>query len=555
MLFDTPNHAQLLEKVGVRQLITDVIDELIKLAASQGCSFPSDFRDRTIEKMTASSDTQSVMYQDFLARRPMEVETCLGSPVRLAMESDIRVPRIETVYAMLHHINIVNQTKPSQSPSPPPVPSQLPPRTSSVPPTQKPMANGMRSSRTASGMGMGMPPPHQRRGPPPMNGPMNGSMRPPSQQPGPRLPRDASFDDNGLEEFSHLVVYDEFPADGVPNGNGIHPADIPNGGPGIPNDVALREREFALRQRELQLREREMQMRRGPPGPRRGAPPPQHAFDEEDEDDYVDPMDFRPPPGVDPEQIDMMSVTSRRTRKAPSASQLRRNPDMGIPPNPRPPSSASRFFGGPPGGRKNTSSRLMSDMPSLHAALLDDPMMGYSSNRYGNVDRKEMHIDSRANSLSTVSRMGDYAPPGAGPYPPSRRTSASPAAFNHGSRGMGRPNTAQEPPFGVPNGMLAPNGMPPPPHNRPSPPNMRAPVPRYPPGHGNTMAAQQVEQNLGVSNSPYPVKNSQNVRSLTGSASASGESGDSGASGHIDSENSAHSSQISLGHQMPMPVR
>jgi hypothetical protein len=181
--------------------------------------------------------------------------------------------------------------------------------------------------------------------------------------------------------------------------------------------------------------------------------------------------------------------------------------------------------------------------------------MGYSSNRYGNVDRKEMHIDSRANSLSTVSRMGDYGPgPGPGPYPPSRRTSASPAAFPPGPRGMGRPNTAQEPPYGPPNGMLGPNGMPPPPHNRPSPPNMRAPVPRYPPGHGNTMAAQQVEQNLGVSNS-YPVKNSQNVRSLTGSASVSGESGDSGASAHIDSENSAHSSQISLGHPMPMPVR
>ncbi|CRG88893.1 hypothetical protein PISL3812_05928 [Talaromyces islandicus] len=553
VLFDTPNHSQLLEKVGVRQLVTDVIDELIKLAESQGCSLPSDFRDKTIEKMTAPSDTQSVMYQDFLARRPMEVETCLGSPVRLAMESEIRVPRIETVYAMLHHINMVNLAKPPQSDSPP-LPSQLPPRTSSVPPSQKPMANGMRSSRTASGLGMGVPPPHQRRGPPPMNGPMNGPMRPPSQQPGPRLPRDASFDDNGLEEFSHLVVYDEFspdgPPNGVPNGNGIHPPDTPNGGPGVPNDAALREREFALRQRELQLREREMQMRRGPPpGPRRGAPPPQHAFDEEDEDDYVDPMDFRPPPGVDPEQIDMMSVTSRRTRKAPSASQLRRNPDMGLPPNPRPPSSASRFFGGPPGGRKNNSSRMLSDMPSLHAALLDDPMMGYSSNRYGNVDRKEMHIDSRANSLSTVSRMGDYGPgPGPGPYPPSRRTSASPAAFNHPGRGMGRPNTAQEPPYG------APNGMPPPPHNRPSPPNMRAPVPRYPPGHGNTMAAQQVEQNIGVSNS-YPVKNSQNVRSLTGSASVSGESGDSGASANIDSENSAHSSQISLGHPMPMPVR
>jgi hypothetical protein len=540
VLFETPSHAQLLEKVGLRQLVSDVIDELVQLATTQGCSFSSDFREKTIDRMMALSDLQSTMYQDFVARRPLEVETYLGSPVRLAMESDVRMPRTETLYAMLHHVNIVNQGKPPAA-SPLPALAQPSPRTSSGPPLQqRPMVNGMRSSRTASGMGMPMPPP-QRRGPPPMGGP----IRPPSAQPVPnRMPRDASFDDNGLEEFSHLVVYDDF-VDGAQNGNGVHPPDMSNGAPGGPPDFALRERELALRQREMQLREREMMnMRRGP----RRAPPPQPSFDEEDEDDFFDPMDFRPPPGVDPDNIDMMSVTSRRARKAPSVGQLRKNPEMGgPPPNMRPPSSFSRYLGG---GRKSTSSRLIQEIPTLHTSVLDDPMMGYSSNRYGMVDRKEMHMDSRANSLTAASRMGDYGP---GPYPPSRRTSGSPGMpFPPGGRGMSRPGTAQDHhSYGPPNG--APNGMPP--FGRPSPPgNMRAPVPRYPPGQGTAMAAQQVEQHLGVSNS-YPVKSSPNVRSLTGSASASAESGDSGASANIDSENSAHSSQISLAHTTPMPVR
>jgi Ketopantoate reductase PanE/ApbA C terminal len=521
----------------VRQLVNDVIDELLKLASAHECSFPADYSSKVVEKMIAS-DTQSTMYQDFLARRPMEVETYLGSPVRLAMENSVSLPRIETLYAMLHHANIVNQTKPSES-APPVITSQPPPRTASVPPIQKPMMNGMRGSRTSTNMGMSMPPPHMRRGPPP-----NGAMlRPPSSAAGPsRMPRDgSSFDETGLEEFSHLVVYDEMPSDGLSNGN----MDMPNGG-----NIPLRERELALRQRELQLREREMNMRRGPgpgpgPGPRsRG--PPQPAFDEEDEDDYVDPMDFRPPPGIDLDNLDMMSVTSRRTRKAPSVGQLRRNPEMGGPPSSRPSSSFNRFFGGHPNGRKSTSSRIIQDIPTTHMSLLDDPLMAYSSNRYGTVDRKELHIDSRANSLSNASHMGDFGP---GPYPPSRRTSGSPAAFAPNGRPMPRPTTGDHRhAYGPPNGMM------PPPRNRPSPPNMRAPVPRYPPGHGNTMAAQQVEQHLGVSNS-YPVKNSPNVRSLTGSASASAGSGDSGASANIDSENSAHSSQISLGHPMPMPVR
>ncbi|PCG95267.1 Dehydrogenase, multihelical [Penicillium occitanis (nom. inval.)] len=542
VLFNTPNHSQLLEKVGVRQLINDSIDELLKLASTQGCSFDSGYRENVIAKMTAPTETQTTMYQDFLARRPMEVETYLGSPIRLAMESNVSLPRVETLYAMLHHLNIVNQTKPE---SPPPgITTQPPPRTASVPPGQKPMVNGMRASRTSSNMGMPMPPPQQRRGPPP-----GGSMlRPPSSQAGPsRMPRDASFEDNGLEEFSHLVVYDDIPSDGLPNGN----MDMPNGGAN--GNIALRERELALRQRELQLREREMNMRRGP-GPRggpRAPPPPRSVFDEEDEDDYFDPQDFRPPPGIDPDNIDMMSVTSRRTRKAPSAGQLRRNPEMNGPPSSRP-SSSMRFFSGS-GGRKSTSSRLINDIPMTHSSLMDDPLMAYSSNRYGAVDRKELHTDSRANSLSNASRMGDYGPGGMpGPYP-GRRTSGSPAAFGPNGRGMPmpRPGTGEHqnswgPP---PNGMMPPHGRPSPPN---MPPNMRAPVPRYPPG--NNTGAQQVEQ-LGVSNS-YPPK-IPNARSLTGSASASAESGDSGASANIDSENSAHSSQISLGggHAMPMPVR
>ncbi|KAL1983978.1 hypothetical protein VTN96DRAFT_9752 [Rasamsonia emersonii] len=484
VLFETPNHAQLLEKVGVRQLVSDVIDELIQLATSQGCSFPSDFREKTIQKMIASSDTQSTMYQDFMARRPMEVETYLGSPIKLGVESGVRLPRIETLYAMLHHVNTVNQTKPQSAPSPQPsvvVSQPPPPRTSSVPPPQRPMANGMRSSRTSSGMGM--PPPPQRRGPPPPGGP----MRPPSGQPSPnRMPRDTSLEDNGLEEFSHLVVYDDLPDStqnsngSTQNSNGNHSSDMPNGGAPTASELALRERELQLRQRELQLREREMNMRRGG---RRG-PPPQPSFDEDDEDDYFDPMEFRPPPGIDPDNIDMMSVTSRRNRKTPSASQLRKNPESAGSSS-RPTSSFSRLFGG---GRKSTSSRLIQEIPTIHGSLLDDPLMGYSSNRYGSVDRKEMHIESRANSM-TASRMGDYGP---GPYPPSRRTSQSPGGqFSPGGRGMGRPATAQDSSYGPP-----PNGMPQ--GGRPSPPtNMRAPVPRHPPGHGNAVAPQQMEQHLG----------------------------------------------------------
>jgi len=115
VLFETPSHAELLEKVGVRSMISDVIDELLQLATAQGCSFPEDFKQRTIEAMVRPSETNSIMYQDFMAKRPMEVETYLGSPIKLAQGVSVRVPRIETLYALLHHFNIINQTRRANS--------------------------------------------------------------------------------------------------------------------------------------------------------------------------------------------------------------------------------------------------------------------------------------------------------------------------------------------------------------------------------------------------------------------------------------------------------
>jgi hypothetical protein len=522
-LFETPSHADLLAKVGVRQMVSDVFDEILSIAELQGCVFPPDFKETTTQSMLAPNAPQSIMYQDFVAKRPMEVETYLGSPIKLAAEVGITVPRIETLYAIMHHFNIMNQTRQQAVPPTSPTAPQGPMRLSSAPPPRHPM-NGMNGNMRGSRgpPGMGMPPP--RRGPPmngypPPRGPNGYPPRGPSQ-----IARRPSLEGEDLEEFSHLVLYDDIPEGEVP-ANGSY-TDLVNGGPSS-SDLALRERELMIRQTELQLKEQELQMRRsGRRGPRRGG------FDDDDEDDFFDPADGRGPPmpQIDTENFDMMSVTSRRTRKAPSASQLRKNPEMAN--GMRPGSS----FGRPFFGRNRTSARLMQDVPGLHDSLMDNPMMGYSSNRYANVDRKEMNDESRANSL-TASRLSELGQNGF-PPPPSRRASQSPGnPFNPPNGQMGRPSP--------PNGSYAPRG-------RPSPPGlMRAPVPRHPPGQGNAVAPQQVEQYAGVSNS-YPPKVPPNVRSLTGSASASAGSGD---SANIDSENSAHSSQSSLGPRHALGVR
>jgi hypothetical protein len=526
-------------------MVSDVIDELIQIAEASDCTFAEDFKQKTIEEMLKPTESNSIMYQDYAAKRPMEVETYLGSPIKLAQSVNIRVPRIETLYALLHNLNIVNQQRPKEpimAAGPPPMANGHPPmgRMSSAPPP-RPMTNGRgRGGRTAS-MGPG---PAMRRGGA-MNGPPNGYGRPPMGQNGfspaqrsvaPQSRR-GSMEANDLEEFSHLVMYDDIP-EGGEAANGDH------------SDIALRERELMLRQRELALREQEMRMRRpGPPmGPRKGAPSVRNGGfdDEDDDDDYFDPMAGPPPPMIDPDNFDMMSVTSKRHRKAPTnPSQLRKNPDQtdfSMPMRGGKPG----FFNRPGFGRNRSSARIIENIPGLHDSLMDDPLMGYSSNRFGGVDRQQLGMESRTNSL-TAARLDELSiGPGGqnGPYPMPRRASQSPG--NPYSPNMMRPQSGKPSP---PNGHNGPSM-----NGRPSPPGaMRQPVPRYPPGQGNQVAPQQVEQHAGVSLHPPkgPVQN----RSLTGSASASAGSGDSGASANIESEPSAHSSQSSFGPNPPIGVR
>jgi hypothetical protein len=489
--------------------------------------------------MILPTETTSVMYQDFLARRPMEVETSLGSPMKLGQEVGVSAPRIETLYALLHHKNTINLTKPVGAPISPGF-TPPPPRASSVAAVNgpRPVLNGNGSMNGVNGRrapSFNGPPGMMRRGPPPNGYPgrMNGlpNSFPPD---GMQQPRRPSLDGEDLGEFSHLVLFENGTEGGVPEGaNGVY------GGEGMANasssDLAFRERELAIRQRELELRERQMFMRRnGPPPPQqqqqqRRPPPPAGGWEDDDEEDYFDPMAAGHGPSAAPmdENFDMLSITSRRTRKSSSSVNQMRNDMQGG-------RGGRNIFGRTKANR--TSARLMQDMPGLQDSIMNNPLIGYSSNRYGAVDRQAMGEQSRQNSLTT-ERLTELSrgpvPYSAYPPPVQRRQSQSPG--NPLSPPIKRPSPT--------NGYSQPNGMNGIPNGRPSPPGMRQPVPRHPPGHGNAVAPQAVEQHAGVSNI-YPHKQSPQVRSLTGSASASAGSGDSAASALIDSSNSSANSSL-----------
>jgi len=290
----------------------------------------------------------------------------------------------------------------------------------------------------------------------------------------------------------------------------------------------------------------------GPPGGRRPLPPgmrsPQMGggrdFDEDEEDgeDYFDPSAYRGPP-VDPDNVDMMSITSRCTRKQPSIGNLRGGGNQGPP--------RSNPFAQRLPGRNKLNARMLQDMPGgqgSHDSIMNNALMAYSTDRYGAVGN--VGKESRTNSL-TAQRLNELSGPGfggGGGYPTMPRRSSHSPAEGPQRQGPGQPLPPQHrSSSAIPNGMNGMNGI-------PSPPEVRQPTPRHPPGHGNAVAPREVEQRAGVSNL-YPPKNGPQVRSLTGSASASAGSGDSGRSANIDSENSAYSSQSSLGPRAQIGVR
>ncbi|BFZ64220.1 hypothetical protein YB2330_005359 [Saitoella coloradoensis] len=516
VLMQEPNLQALVENQTIKELITDIIDELLNIAYTAGCSFPEGYRDQVINEMTsAPTATPSMMYQDYLARRPMEIEVFLGNPLFMAKELGLSAGRLQTMYALLQHTNIMNQKQAHLPPPPvgatsPVMPRPMSRRQSNVsvrPPMVPPSTSQHRMplpprTHTEPMMAPRRPPPN---GYPPqamMNG--RGARTAPPQS----VSRQNSVED--LQEFADIALYGDQVGQDSSDGPYMRPRQR-----NPEQDMQIRERELALRQRELALREREMALSqgRGPAGPPPVSVPKARSgkvsrkkstmdFDDSDDGD-----DFAPigggapmlPPGVNPDEIDMIAFTAKK--------RAMRGKPPGRPAAAIAGSGRSMTFTGrfrlP---RNRSSANVHNDgLAGLNDPIMEHPMHSFASNRYPGVDTKSLVDTSRANSLTAASLAERE-----GPYPSMQGPSMSRGGPYPGQMGVG----------GIPN-----RGYPPPSMN-PSMVSLRSardgPYPSGPyPGA------------MSNGNGPYPprgpppVKSPMNdpYRSVTGSASASGGSG------------------------------
>ncbi|EPS40540.1 hypothetical protein H072_5627 [Dactylellina haptotyla CBS 200.50] len=347
----------------------------------------------------------------------------------MAKAASISAPQLQTLYPLLCHLNTINQIKTTTNSSgvrdrqsagfentTSTIPAVIKPPPMSIPDSQ-PSSSGPRVNPNQKVNHAPKRPQSSVNG---RNLPNGDAGRSQVIINGPYGSRRNSFD-NDLEEFGHIVMYgdmlhtddtDDLVLAGNEDKTPVYSENHHR------QHLSIREREFQLRQRELALKEQELALQRNAriSSRRKGPRPNNHEYDEDEEDDdeYFSQHQGPSAPHMHPDNIDMMSVTSRRNRRLPSGNGLRGNFGNGQP---------HRISFSAKGRNKDrASAALIGDFPTPHSSIADDPLLNYSSNRYPTLQ------SSRANSLTTP-RFDDYAGGGtnsAYPSMPSRRASATP---------------------------------------------------------------------------------------------------------------------------------
>ena len=90
-------------------LVREIMREVTKIAEAQGHILPPNLIDDQIEKTRSASAYKTSMLLDFEAGRPMETQAILGTTVRIAKESVVAVPHLETILSLLNLITLIDR--------------------------------------------------------------------------------------------------------------------------------------------------------------------------------------------------------------------------------------------------------------------------------------------------------------------------------------------------------------------------------------------------------------------------------------------------------------
>ena len=96
--------ADILASESLRTLARELMEEARLAAARLGHEIPSEFADHQISRSESMGPYRPSSLIDWQLKRPVEVEAIWGEPLRQGLAAGAPMPRLETLYALLHHL-------------------------------------------------------------------------------------------------------------------------------------------------------------------------------------------------------------------------------------------------------------------------------------------------------------------------------------------------------------------------------------------------------------------------------------------------------------------
>ncbi len=88
-----------------RDLVEQIMQEVVAIAATQGCKIPSDYIQKRLHYIAQIKSFRTSMKMDYDARQPMEIEALIGNPLRVAQKAGVFVPQIAMLYQQLKFLD------------------------------------------------------------------------------------------------------------------------------------------------------------------------------------------------------------------------------------------------------------------------------------------------------------------------------------------------------------------------------------------------------------------------------------------------------------------
>jgi len=96
------NRGEIMENTDDMQFLISLIDEVIGVAKQLRVNLPEDIRAKTLLKLgSLTRDTTSSMHNDFMHKRPTELETLTGYVIEQGRKLGVSTPGYEKIYNML----------------------------------------------------------------------------------------------------------------------------------------------------------------------------------------------------------------------------------------------------------------------------------------------------------------------------------------------------------------------------------------------------------------------------------------------------------------------